>query len=219
MGRDSDHGGAGTSRGRRIAPRGLLEIDEFALALAALFRGQRPGRSDSCTPSMVSPRSRSASQPPIRSVPRTGTILARQTIHAAARRHGLRVSFAPLISAEGAGERLRTSTRRSGAAEREPARTRPWTGQRTGAGASYLAGLLRDLPAIVGLSAPSVPSLARLRPGYFASAYAFWGDGEPRGGAALRPRRRRLLSDRAARTSSSSRPTRPGIPTWRLAGS
>jgi glutamine synthetase len=48
-------------------------------------------------------------------------------------------------------------------------------GQPTGEGASYLAGLLRDLPAIVGLTAASVPSLARLRPGYFASAYAFWG--------------------------------------------
>lgn len=42
-------------------------------------------------------------------------------------------------------------------------------------GASYIAGLLRDLSAITAVSAPSVPSLARLRPGYFASAYAFWG--------------------------------------------
>lgn len=34
---------------------------------------------------------------------------------------------------------------------------------------------MRDLPAIVAVSAPSVPSLTRLRPGYFASAFAFWG--------------------------------------------
>jgi len=43
------------------------------------------------------------------------------------------------------------------------------------AGASYVAGILRDLPAIVAITAPSLPSLLRLRPGYFSSAYAFWG--------------------------------------------
>jgi len=48
-------------------------------------------------------------------------------------------------------------------------------GRPTGEGESYVAGLLRDLPAIAGVAAASVPSLARLRPGYFASAYAFWG--------------------------------------------
>jgi glutamine synthetase len=42
-------------------------------------------------------------------------------------------------------------------------------------GAAFIAGLLRDLPAIVAVTAPSVPSLTRLRPGYFASAFAFWG--------------------------------------------
>jgi glutamine synthetase len=42
-------------------------------------------------------------------------------------------------------------------------------------GGSYIAGLLRDLPAITAVTAPSVPSLARLRPGYFSSAYRFWG--------------------------------------------
>lgn len=44
-----------------------------------------------------------------------------------------------------------------------------------GDGARFLAGLLRDLPAIAAVSAPSVPSLLRRRPGYFAGAYQFWG--------------------------------------------
>jgi glutamine synthetase len=35
--------------------------------------------------------------------------------------------------------------------------------------------LLRDLRALAAITAPSVPSLARLRPGYWASAYQFWG--------------------------------------------
>jgi glutamine synthetase len=98
-------------------------------------------------------------------------LLARQTIHAAARTHGLAVSFAPLIGlgAAGNGWHLHTSVRRKGrnllAGEGVPSEE----------GAGYLAGLLRDLPALTALTAPSVPSTLRLRPGFFAGAYAFWG--------------------------------------------
>jgi glutamine synthetase len=58
------------------------------------------------------------------------------------------------------------------AGRREPARR----GRRSQPeGTSYIAGLLRDLAGITAITAPSVPSLARLRPGYFASSYGFWG--------------------------------------------
>jgi glutamine synthetase len=98
-------------------------------------------------------------------------LLARQTIHAAANAHGLRVSFAPVVSpqAVGNGWHLHTSIWRGGenllAGDRLP----------TGEGAAYVAGLLRDLPALTAVTAPSVPSTLRLRPGYFASAFRFWG--------------------------------------------
>ncbi|MEV6898161.1 glutamine synthetase family protein [Amycolatopsis sp. NPDC051372] len=101
-------------------------------------------------------------------------LLARQTIHAAALAHGLAVSFAPLVSlaAAGNGWHLHTSVRRRGrnllAGEGRP-------GDLAGEGAAYLGGLLRDLPALTAVTAPSVPSTLRLRPGYFAGAYAFWG--------------------------------------------
>ena len=42
-------------------------------------------------------------------------------------------------------------------------------------GEAFVAGILRDLQGVVAVTAPSVPSLIRLRPGYFASAFAFWG--------------------------------------------
>ncbi|HEY3465855.1 MAG TPA: glutamine synthetase family protein [Amycolatopsis sp.] len=92
-------------------------------------------------------------------------LLARQTIHAAAHAHGLVVSFAPLVGlgAAGNGWHLHTSVRRKGQNLLED----PDSG--------YLAGLLRDLPALTAITAPSVPSTMRLRPGYFAGAYAFWG--------------------------------------------
>ncbi|WP_167441652.1 glutamine synthetase family protein [Amycolatopsis vastitatis] len=99
-------------------------------------------------------------------------LLARQTIHAAARAHGLAVSFAPLVGlgAAGNGWHLHTSVRRKGRNLLDGAENTP-----EGDGAGYLAGLLRDLPALTAITAPSVPSTLRLRPGYFAGAYAFWG--------------------------------------------
>jgi glutamine synthetase len=96
-------------------------------------------------------------------------LLARQTIHAAARAHGLRVSFAPVVSAGAAGNgwHLHTSLWRGG--------RNLLAGVPDSKGAGYIAGLLRDLPALTAVTAPSVPSTMRLRPGYFASAYGFWG--------------------------------------------
>jgi glutamine synthetase len=99
-------------------------------------------------------------------------LLARQTLHATAARHGLRLSFAPLPSTGSAGNgwHIHSSVWRDGQNLLVGGPDGP-----TGAGASYLAGLLRDLPALAAVSAPSEGSLARIRPGYFAGAYAFWG--------------------------------------------
>jgi glutamine synthetase len=98
-------------------------------------------------------------------------LLARQTIHAAAHAHGLRVSFAPMVSPDAAGNgwHLHTSIWRRGR------NLLSGNGEPGPEGAAYLAGLLRDLPALTAVTAPSVPSTMRLRPGFFASAYAFWG--------------------------------------------
>jgi glutamine synthetase len=101
-------------------------------------------------------------------------LLARQTIHAAARAHGLRASFAPLVATEapGNGWHAHSSVLRDGenllaGGDRQHGLTAE--------GESWLAGLVRELPALAAIAAPSVPSLLRRRPGYFASAYSFWG--------------------------------------------
>lgn len=101
-------------------------------------------------------------------------LLARQTIHAAARAHGLRISFAPLVTPEapGNGWHAHSSVLRDGenllaGGDRPHGLTRE--------GEAWLAGLVRELPALAAIASPSVPSLLRRRPGYFASAYAFWG--------------------------------------------
>ncbi|MGK2869110.1 MAG: glutamine synthetase [Mycobacterium sp.] len=100
-------------------------------------------------------------------------LLARQTIHATAAQFGFRASFSPLVLAGDAGNgwHLHTSVWRAG----ENLLTGAGPHGLSTDGASYLAGLLRDLPAIVAVSTPSEVSFERLRPGFFSSAYAYWG--------------------------------------------
>jgi glutamine synthetase len=101
-------------------------------------------------------------------------LLARQTIHAAARATGLRASFAPLVVIEsvGNGWHLHTSVLRDGtnllSGGDGPAGMTP-------EGEAWVAGMLRELPALAAVGGPSLPSQIRRRPGYFAAAYAFWG--------------------------------------------
>ena len=159
-------------RGPAYSARALLDIDEFtASALADLAaNGIEVGQIHAEVGTAQLELSIVASDP-LAAADRQ--VLARQTLHAAARRHGLRLSFAPLSSPEGVGNgcHIHSSVWRAG----ENLLVSGDGGQPAGAGAAYIAGLLRDLPAVVAVTAPSVPSLARLRPGYFASAFAFWG--------------------------------------------
>jgi glutamine synthetase len=101
-------------------------------------------------------------------------VLVRQTIRGVAARHRLRVSFAPTVVAGqiGNGGHLHFSV---------------WSGGRnlfaggdgpygmTARGESVLAGLLDRLPALVGVTAPSVPSYLRLLPQRWAGAFQCWG--------------------------------------------
>jgi len=101
-------------------------------------------------------------------------LLARETIRDAARSHGLRASFAPLVTPDGVGNgwHFHLSILKQG---RNLLSGGDGPEGMTPEGEAFVAGILRDLPGVVAVTAPSVPSLIRLRPGYFASAYAFWG--------------------------------------------
>ncbi len=100
-------------------------------------------------------------------------VLVRQTIHSAARAHGLRASLAPVTTAAGAGNgwHLHTSLTRDG----RNALTGDGPHGLSDVGRGYLGGLLRELPGIVAVTAPSTGSLLRRRPGFWAGAYGFWG--------------------------------------------
>jgi glutamine synthetase len=101
-------------------------------------------------------------------------LLARQTIHAAARAHELRASFSPVVSmqAVGNGWHVHSSVLRDG---RNLMAGGDGPSGMTPEGEGWVAGLLRELPAVAAVAAPSMVSLLRRRPGYFASAFAFWG--------------------------------------------
>jgi glutamine synthetase len=101
-------------------------------------------------------------------------LLARQTIHAAARSHGLRALFSPVVSmnAVGNGWHIHSSVWRDG---RNLMAGGDGPSGMTTEGEGWVAGMLRDLPALSAVAAPSMVSLLRRRPGYFAGAFAFWG--------------------------------------------
>ena len=68
-------------------------------------------------------------------------------------------------------------------------------------GASFVAGIRDELPALMALVAPSVPSYVRLQPGHWSGAYTAWGIENREAVAALHPRHRRPAA--AGRRTSS----------------
>lgn len=158
--------------GPAYSPHALLPIDGFVAQLMrdAEANGLRIGQLHAeYGPAQVE-MSLAASDPLTAA---DQQLLARQTVLGAAAAHGLRVSFAPLPSLAGAGNgwHVHTSLWRDG---RNLLAGGP-EGPGGTAGTAYIAGLLRDLPAVAAVTAPSVGSLARLRPGFFAGVYGFWG--------------------------------------------
>ncbi|GGW10274.1 glutamine synthetase [Streptomyces capoamus] len=102
------------------------------------------------------------------------SVLVRQTVRAVARRHGLRVSFAPAVSGEGVGNggHLHLSCWRDGV------NLHAGGGRRYGMTAeaeSFAAGVLARLPALTAVTAPSPASYLRLRPSQWAGVFTGWG--------------------------------------------
>jgi len=158
--------------GPAYSPHALLPIDDFVASVMrdAAANGLRLGQVHAeYGPAQV--ELSLAATDPLTAADQQ--LLARQTVLAAAEAHGLRVSFAPLptLAAAGNGWHVHTSLWRGA----ENLLAGGTEGPRGRAGGAYIAGLLRDLPAVAAVTAPSVGSLARLRPGFFAGAYAFWG--------------------------------------------
>ncbi|QNP69044.1 glutamine synthetase [Streptomyces roseirectus] len=102
------------------------------------------------------------------------SILTRQTIRAIAGQHGLRVSFAPAVTATGVGNggHVHLSAWRDG-------RNLHTGGDRrhglTPDAESFTAGVLAHLPALTAVTAPSPASYLRLKPSQWAGVFTAWG--------------------------------------------
>jgi glutamine synthetase len=102
------------------------------------------------------------------------SVLVRSTIRAVGRRYDYRTSFSPKVEAEGVGNggHVHLSVWRDGrnlmAGGDGPYGLTP-------VGEAFAAGILRRLPALLALGAPSVASYLRLVPSHWAGVYCCWG--------------------------------------------
>ncbi len=153
--------------------RALLEQEVFLDDVAASFEGA--GLDIEQLHAEYGPGQFELSMAPAEPLATADSVVAaRQLLSAAARRHGLRVSFSPQALPEGVGNgaHVHLSFERTG---------RPLLSHGQGphglseGGSAVIAGLLAGLPDAVGLLAPSVLSAERLQPGHWAGAFGCWG--------------------------------------------
>ncbi|MGI5208809.1 hypothetical protein ACQEU6_45490 [Spirillospora sp. CA-108201] len=111
-------------------------------------------------------------------------VLVRETIRAVTIRHEMAASFSPKVEADavGNGAHAHLSLWRDGTAD-GPVNAGPVNAMAggpgpygmTAAGEAFAAGILRRLPALLAIGAPSVASYLRLVPSHWSGAYACWG--------------------------------------------
>ncbi|WP_207939096.1 glutamine synthetase family protein [Actinomadura darangshiensis] len=106
-------------------------------------------------------------------------VLVRETIRAVTMEHGMAASFSPKVEADsvGNGAHVHLSLWRENAADGAANAMAGGPGPygMTAAGEAFTAGILRRLPALLAVGAPSVASYLRLIPSHWAGAYACWG--------------------------------------------
>ena len=102
------------------------------------------------------------------------TVLVRQTIRGVAASHGMRASFSPVVIAGhvGNGGHVHFSLWRKG---KNLFAGGDGPHGMTETGEAFVAGVLAELPALVAVGSPSVPSYLRLIPSHWAGAFACWG--------------------------------------------
>ncbi|WP_207945030.1 glutamine synthetase family protein [Actinomadura rubrisoli] len=106
-------------------------------------------------------------------------VLARETIRAVSMEHDMIATFSPKVEADavGNGAHVHLSLWREDAAEGAVNAMAGGGGPcgMTAAGASFAAGILHRLPALLAVGAPAVASYLRLVPSHWAGAFACWG--------------------------------------------
>ena len=101
-------------------------------------------------------------------------VLVRETVRAVSARHGLTASFAPVVEPGGVGNggHLHLSLWREG---RNLCEGGDGPFGMTREAEAFLSGVLRELPALLAIGAPTPASYLRLRPSRWSGAYHCWG--------------------------------------------
>ncbi|MGK5533687.1 glutamine synthetase [Streptomyces sp. URMC 129] len=101
-------------------------------------------------------------------------VLVRETVRAVSVRHGLAATFAPVVDPDGVGNgrHLHLSLWQSG---KNVCRDGDGPFGMTAVCEAFLAGVLRELPALLALGAPTPASYLRLKPSHWAGVFQCWG--------------------------------------------
>jgi glutamine synthetase len=173
VGRRTDDGGFEPAhRGPGYSDIALVANRDFALEVIAAIEGQglglqqfHPEYADGQFEMSIAPRD------PVEAA--DAAIVLRQTVRAVASRHGWTVSFAPRVEADtGNGAHLHLSLWQGG---RNLLSGGDGAAGMQGAGEAFVAGILKELPALVAVSSPTCLSYLRLQPHHWAGAMQCWG--------------------------------------------
>jgi glutamine synthetase len=103
-------------------------------------------------------------------------VAIREIVREIARLHGLPATFAPKTSAEGVGNGVHVHISLSDARGRPALFDAARPGGLSEIGGAFCAGVLKHMPALTALSAPSVASYLRLQPHHWSAAWTWLGE-------------------------------------------
>jgi glutamine synthetase len=101
---------------------------------------------------------------------------AREVVREMARLYGWRASFAPKTTVEGVGNGVHVHLSFAGPRGKATAYDPANPGKLSVLAASFCAGILRHMPALIAFTAPSPISGLRLKPHHWSSSYTWLGD-------------------------------------------
>ncbi|MDN5855006.1 MAG: glutamine synthetase, partial [Actinomycetia bacterium] len=102
------------------------------------------------------------------------SVLVRETIRSVGRRHGLRTSFSPKVDLAGVGNGGHVHLSLQSAGDTQMSGGDGAAGMKH-VGEALTAGILRRLPSLMALGAPSLASYLRMVPSHWAGVYQCWG--------------------------------------------
>jgi glutamine synthetase len=103
-------------------------------------------------------------------------VAIREIVREIAQLNGLRATFAPKTSVEGVGNGVHVHLSFRDAQGRPTLFDAARPGRLSEIGGAFCAGVLRHLPALTALTAPSVASYSRLQPNHWSAAWTWLGE-------------------------------------------